>query len=98
VCRVCVVRGWVALRGRCGRPVGCRGCWGPGAGVGVFVISAGGLLSGHAHFLDWWVIQISLANLIVIVIMVVLFVLAVVVPFPHARDSVEDREPVDVGR
>ncbi len=48
---------------------------------------ATGLLGGHAHFLHWGVIQISLANLIVIVLMLIVFALAVVVRFPHSRDD-----------
>ena len=51
------------------------------------MISATGLLGGHAHFLHWGVVQISLANLIVIVAMLVVFALAVIVPFPHARGA-----------
>ncbi len=39
-----------------------------------------------AVFLQWGVIQISLANCIVIAVMVVLFVLALTLPFPHGRD------------
>jgi hypothetical protein len=59
------------------------------------MIIAAGLLDGHAYFLHWGVIQISLANLLVIVAMVVVFVLALIVPFPHARhggadDAVKD--------
>lgn len=34
------------------------------------------------HFLQWGVIQISLGNLLVIAFMVVVFVLALVLPFP----------------
>lgn len=49
------------------------------------MIAATGLLGGHPHFLHWGVIQISLANLIVIGLMVALFVLALVVPFPGSR-------------
>ncbi|CAN5683134.1 hypothetical protein BH10ACT8_BH10ACT8_17570 [soil metagenome] len=51
------------------------------------MISAGGLLSGHAHFLHWGVVQISLANLIVILVMVAVFVLALVLPFPGNHDA-----------
>ena len=51
----------------------------------VAVSRAGGLLGGHAYFVHWGVVQISLANLIVIVLMVLLFALAVLVQFPHAR-------------
>ena len=54
------------------------------------MIAATGLLGGHAHFLQWGVIQISLANLIVIVLMLVVFVLALVLPFPHAHDEASD--------
>jgi hypothetical protein len=48
---------------------------------------AGGLLNGHAHFLHWGVVQISLANLIVIALMVVIFALALLVKFPHAAPT-----------
>ena len=53
--------------------------------------SAAGLLGGHAYFLHWGVVQISLANFIVILLMLVIFALALVLPFPHAgRDDQED--------
>lgn len=42
-------------------------------------------LDGPAHFISWGVIQISLANLIMIAIIVVLFVLAIVLPFPKSK-------------
>ncbi|HEX2904824.1 MAG TPA: hypothetical protein VHO01_15335 [Jatrophihabitans sp.] len=47
------------------------------------MITATGLLGGHAHFLHWGVVQISLANLVVILLMLLVFALAVLVPFPH---------------
>ena len=47
--------------------------------------SATGLLGGHAYFVHWGVVQISLANLIVIVLMVLIFAVAVLVQFPHAH-------------
>jgi hypothetical protein len=56
--------------------------------------SAAGLLGGHAHFLHWGVVQISLANLVVIVLMLVVFALAILAPFPHARDDTDPR-PAD---
>ncbi len=37
------------------------------------------------HYLHWGVIQISVANVVVILIMVALFVLALLLPFPHGR-------------
>ena len=39
-------------------------------------------LNGPGRYLHWGVIQISLANLVVIAIMVLIFVLAIVLPFP----------------
>jgi hypothetical protein len=53
------------------------------------MITATGLLGGHARFLHWGVVQISLANLIVIVLMLVVFVLAVVIPLPQAHEDDE---------
>lgn len=47
------------------------------------VLAAG--LDGPARFITWGPIQISLPNLIVIVAMLVVFVLALVLPFPHDR-------------
>jgi hypothetical protein len=46
---------------------------------------ASGLLSGTAHYLHWGPIQISLTNFLIIVAMLVLFALALVVPFPQGR-------------
>lgn len=57
---------------------------------------AAGLLGGHAYFVHWGVVQISLANLMVIVLMVVLFVLALVLPFPHADRDDDAQEDLDV--
>ncbi len=48
-----------------------------------------------AVFLQWGVVQISLANLVVILLMVVLFVLALVLPFPHGKDSSANAEVRD---
>ncbi len=47
------------------------------------------------HYVHWGVILISVTNLMVIVAMVILFVLALVVPFPGTRhvDDQERREP-----
>jgi hypothetical protein len=58
------------------------------------VPSAHGLLSRRAYFLHWGVVQISLTNFIIIVVMVVLFALALIVPFPggKAAKSEEHRD------
>jgi hypothetical protein len=39
-------------------------------------------LNGPGHYLHWGVIQISLANLIVVVVMLAVFLLALLLPFP----------------
>jgi hypothetical protein len=44
-----------------------------------------GNLDQPAHYLHWGPVQISVANLIVIGVIVVLFVLAIVLPFPKGR-------------
>jgi len=51
------------------------------------------------RYIHWGVIQISVANLAIIAVMVVLFVLALVVPFPSGHDDQvdqpdEERPPV----
>ena len=42
---------------------------------------------GTGHYIHWGVVQISVANLVVIAVLVVLFVLALVLPFPGRRDG-----------
>ncbi|MGA3354071.1 MAG: hypothetical protein ABSD85_12940 [Acidimicrobiales bacterium] len=39
-------------------------------------------LGGTGKYISWGVVQISLANLIVIAVMIVMFVLAIALPFP----------------
>jgi hypothetical protein len=56
---------------------------------------AGGLLSRPAYFLHWGVVQISLANFLVIIAMIILFVLALVIPFPHGRRADDERKDDD---
>jgi hypothetical protein len=55
---------------------------------------AHGLLSRPAYFLHWGVVQISLANFIIIVLMLVIFTLALVLPFPGGK-AVQDEEDRD---
>lgn len=43
-------------------------------------------LNNPGHYVHWGVIQISVANLIVIGLMIVIFVLAILLPFPKGRD------------
>ena len=42
-------------------------------------------LNGTGHYVHWGVVQISVANLVVVVAMIIVFVLAVVLPFPTGR-------------
>jgi hypothetical protein len=66
--------------------------------VEVVMAEAGGLLGGHAHFLHWGVVQISLANLIVIILMVIIFLLAVLLKFPHSKPRNDPDGDSDVSR
>ncbi|SEL50621.1 hypothetical protein [Streptacidiphilus jiangxiensis] len=42
-------------------------------------------LNGPGHYLHWGVIQISVANLVVIGLMLIAFVAAILLPFPRKR-------------
>ncbi len=42
-------------------------------------------LDRPAHYLEWGPIQVSAANLVMVLLIVVLFVLAIVLPFPKGR-------------
>jgi hypothetical protein len=43
-------------------------------------------LGGAGHYIHWGFIQISVANLVVILLMIVVFILAILLPFPrHGR-------------
>jgi hypothetical protein len=44
-------------------------------------------MNGVQHYFEWGVVHISVANLIVIVLMIVVFALAVLLPFPGSRGS-----------
>lgn len=50
--------------------------------------------AGAGRYLHWGVISISMTNLLIIVAMVVLFVLAIVLPFP-GRTGRPERERED---
>ena len=49
------------------------------------------LASGAGSYVHWGVIQISVTNLLIILAMIVLFVLAILLPFPGNRRP-QDRE------
>jgi hypothetical protein len=42
-------------------------------------------LNGSGKYIHWGFIQISVANFVVIVLMVVVFVLAILLPFPKRK-------------
>ncbi len=42
-------------------------------------------LNNPGHYLNWGVIQISVANLVVIAVMLVIFLAALLLPFPKGR-------------
>jgi hypothetical protein len=44
-------------------------------------------MNGAAHYFDWGFIHISAANLTVIILMIVVFALAVLLPFPGGRSE-----------
>ena len=39
-------------------------------------------LNGPAHYVHWHFFQMSVANIVVIVLMIVVFILAILLPFP----------------
>jgi hypothetical protein len=49
-------------------------------------ISVSGALPDSAPYLTWGWLSISVPNLIVILVMIALFVLAILLPFPKDRD------------
>jgi len=55
----------------------------PGIAVAGMIMGAVFNLDGPGHYIHWGVIQISVANLILIVLMVAVFLLAILVPFPR---------------
>jgi hypothetical protein len=57
-------------------------------------VSTVSVAAGAGTYLHWGVIQISLTNLIVIGLMVVVFVLALVLPFPGNRgEADQEKQP-----
>ena len=44
-------------------------------------------LNEPGKYLDWGPVQISVGNLVVIGVMILLFVLAIALPFPKGRDK-----------
>jgi hypothetical protein len=56
--------------------------------VGVAVVSLLGSLinlNGNGRYVHWGFIQLSVANLVVIILMLAVFVLAILLPFPRRK-------------
>lgn len=51
------------------------------------------LASGAGTYVHWGVVQISLTNLIVIGLMLLLFILAILLPFPGTREHESRNRP-----
>jgi len=45
------------------------------------------VLAGAGRYIHWGVVQLSLTNLLIIVGMIVVFVLALIVPFPGGNEN-----------
>lgn len=48
---------------------------------------------GAGTYLDWGVVHVSLANFLIIVLMLVVFAAALLLPFPHGRGAPPDDAP-----
>ena len=42
-------------------------------------------LNGHGRYIHWGFIQLSYANFAVIVLMIIVFILAIILPFPRRK-------------
>jgi hypothetical protein len=51
------------------------------------IVAVASLLGGKPHYIHLGWFQISVANTVVIVLMIVVFVLAIVLPFPGEREK-----------
>ncbi len=61
-----------------------------GRNVTVMILAAAVLgalvnLNGNGHYIHWGFIQLSYANFFLILLMIVVFVLAIVLPFPRRK-------------
>jgi hypothetical protein len=43
-------------------------------------------LNGSGRYIHWGFIQISVANLVVILLMILVFILAILLPFPRRKE------------
>jgi hypothetical protein len=50
-----------------------------------------GALDAPAHYFSWGWLSVSLPNLVMVLVMITLFVLALLLPFPRERSVRKDR-------
>jgi len=62
------------------------------------ILAAAVNLNHPGHYVHWGFIQISVANLVVIGLMLLTFVLALVLPFPHSRAAAPSKVPTQPER
>ncbi len=74
-------RVFVALPPKCGQEVGTLGHTSVLGGFNLLAALVN--LGGTGRYIVWGAVQISLANLIVILVMIVMFIAAIVLPFPR---------------
>jgi hypothetical protein len=55
------------------------------------MIVPAGALDAPAHYFSWGWLSVSLPNLVMILVMIALFVLALLLPFPKDHGPKEDR-------
>jgi hypothetical protein len=65
--------------------------------VNTFVLGAVFNLNHPAHTVDWHFIHLSVANVVVIGVMFVVFALAIVLPFPGAARRAQARRAAGGG-
>jgi hypothetical protein len=53
--------------------------------MSVIAAFSAGAIPAAGHYVHWGVVSVSLTNLLIVVAMLVLFGLALVLPFPRAR-------------
>ncbi len=60
--------------------------------IGIAIVSLLGSLinlNDNGHYIHWGFIQMSVANLVVIILMIAVFVLAILLPFPRRKGRTE---------
>ena len=59
------------------------------------MIPSHAVAASAVKYFHWGVIQVSLANLLIILAMIVVFVLALLLPFPGSHAKPVEKDPAD---